>query len=772
MAGNDISYQWTFQRLGGLDQVLLRSSEELRHFDDLDPRLWVALSCPVEGLCLDARMLELLDSDKDGRIRVREVQDAVRWAAERLADPSVLAERREDFPLSRIREDTEEGQQLLASARRILRDRGKPEATNLERDDVAEAMRAVSLATFNGDGILPDRPELDPDIRQFIADVVTVTGGVEDANGERGADLACVERFMTEAAALRDWKRDLDAAAAAAFPYIEEAYAAFELFRALEGKIDDYFLRCAVVAYEPGAESALNVSEAALACLAETRLDTAVSPAADLPLAHVAANRPLPLSVGLNPAWLTDMTRLRETVIIPLLGERDELSGEDWASVKTRFAPYAAVVDRKPASEADLLGWERLTELLSSGVAERFAAVVRKDLDDREEIEAIADVERLVLYHAQLHRLLMNFVSFYDFYTRSNETTFQIGTLYLDGRSCHLCLGVDDVEQHAAQAKLSRLCLVYCECRRKDRSEAKTIAAAVTAGDAVFLVPGRHGVFVDNENAEWDATLVKLVDNPINIRGAVFAPYRRLGRMISQQVAKLAAARNERSLTGASASLEKLSATPAAASGAAPAATPAAPAKAPALPFDIGKSAGIFAALGLALGAIGTAVAGMAAALMSMAWWQFPLLFICIFAIISGPSVVLAWLNLRKRTLGPALDASGWAVNTQIPINLTMGRFLTGEGRLPENAASFRDDPLLAPSVWKKRLLYGLRLCLAALIAAGAYWGWTQYGQAAVERLTTPPPAPAAAETPAKAAAARPAEAPAAPAAAAPAAGE
>lgn len=737
MAGCETSYRWTFQRMGGLDQVLLLSSDELLHFDDLDPRLWVALSCPVEGLRLDARMLDLLDSDKDGRIRVREVQDAVRWTAARLADPSVLAERREDFPLSRIRGDSDEGRRLLASARRILRSRGKPEDANLDREDVAEAMRAVSLATFNGDGVLLDRPELDPDIRRFIADVVEITGGAEDASGERGADLACAERLMAEAAALRDWKQELDAAAAA-FPLGKDAHAAFALFRALEGKVDDYFIRCAVAAYEPGAADTLNASEAALTRLAETRLDADVSLTADLPLAHVAADRPLPLSSGLNPAWLADVVRLRETVILPLLGARDALSREDWAEVKARFAPYAAVADRKPSTEADRLGWDRLEELLSSDVAERFAAVVRKDLDGREEIEAIADVERLVLYHAQLHRLLMNFVSFHDFYMLSSSATFQIGTLYIDGRSCHLCLGVDDVEQHAAQAKLSRLCLVYCQCRRRDHAESRTIVAAVTAGDSVFLVPGRHGVFVDNEGEEWDATLVKLVDNPISIRTAVFSPYRRLGRMISQQVAKLTAARDEKLLAGASKSLEKLS-------SAAPA---AAPAKAPALPFDIGKSVGIFAALGLAFGAIGTAVAGMAAALMSMDWWQFPLLLVTAFAVVSGPSVVLAWLNLRKRTLGPALDASGWAVNTQIPINLTMGRFLTGVGRLPENAASFRNDPLRAPSIWKKRLLYGVGLCLAALIAAGVYWSWTQYGRAAVERLNHP----AAAETPAGAA--------------------
>jgi hypothetical protein len=43
-------YNWRFFRVGGLDQVRIDTGEDLKHLAELDPKHWVALSCPVKGL--------------------------------------------------------------------------------------------------------------------------------------------------------------------------------------------------------------------------------------------------------------------------------------------------------------------------------------------------------------------------------------------------------------------------------------------------------------------------------------------------------------------------------------------------------------------------------------------------------------------------------------------------------------------------------------------------------------------------------------------------
>jgi hypothetical protein len=87
---------------------------------------------------------------------------------------------------------------------------------------------------------------------------------------------------------------------------------------------------------------------------------------------------------------------------------------------------------------------------------------------------------------------------------------------------------------------------------------------------------------------------------------------------------------------------------------------------------------------------------------------------------VSGPSMLLAWLKLRQRNLGPLLDANGWAVNIRARINIPFGTSLTGVAQLPAGSERSLQDPYAdAASPWPWWLL------LAAL-TAGLYAVWKQ----------------------------------------------
>lgn len=232
-----------------------------------------------------------------------------------------------------------------------------------------------------------------------------------------------------------------------------------------------------------------------------------------------------------------------------------------------------------------------------------------------------------------------------------------------------------------------------------------TIAAGFTAGDSDQLMAGRNGVFYDRAGRDWDATIVRIVEHPISIRQAFWAPYKRIARMIGEQFHKIAAARSraaeERRALSMIAAGEK-----AAVGQQLPPAPP---------PFDIAKFAGIFAAIGLAVGAIGATLASLLAGIFRLEWWQIPLVFACLLLVVSGPSVLIAWAKLRQRNLGPLLDANGWAVNARAKINIPFGDSLTAVARLPENA----ERSLVDPFAEKKRpwsLYFFLLLMVASLL--------------------------------------------------------
>jgi hypothetical protein len=234
---------------------------------------------------------------------------------------------------------------------------------------------------------------------------------------------------------------------------------------------------------------------------------------------------------------------------------------------------------------------------------------------------------------------------------------------------------------------------VYCDCLRPGGAKT-TIAAAFTAGDSDQLMVGRNGVFYDRKGQDWDATITRIVEHPISLRQAFWSPYKRLARMIGEQLQKLAASK--------ASAVETQMASTAGTVGKKVEAIPAKPAATPAQQaFDVGKFAGIFAAIGLALGALGTALASMVTGMLGLRWWQMPLVFAGLLLAISGPAVALAWFKLRSRNLGPILDANGWAINARARINIPFGTSLTGLARLPDGAERALTDPYAdKPTPW------------------------------------------------------------------------
>jgi hypothetical protein len=697
-------HRWRFFRAGGFDQATLETGSDLLSLPELDQKLWVALSCPVAGVELDPRTLRHVDTDHDGHIRAPEVLAAVAWAGTVLRSSDPLGKRQDRLPLSAIDDRTEEGKAVLAGARHVLSLLGRPDASEIALSDVEEAEGLFAKARLNGDGVVLPPSVEEERLRAVAEAVVAATGGEPDRSGETGFSAPLVERFYAESAALSAWR--LAGKAAENLPLGGGTEEGYPLYRALKGKVDDHFRRCRLSDFDPRAAALLAPSDDEYRRLSLLPLGEDPAVLAHLPLAVPAAGKELPLSAGLNPSFLGDVERFAAAVVRPLLGDRPSLSEEGWEKVKGLFAPREAWEATRPATCVEGVD-PALVDFAAAGAGkEELLAHCARDLEVAPEVEAITAVERLLLFARDLHSLVNNFVSFRDFYTRKGKASFQAGTLFIDGRSCDLCIPVTDVTRHAAVATLGRTCLLYCDCVRPGSAEKMTIAAAVTAGDSDQLMVGRNGVFYDRKGRDWDATIVRILEHPISIRQAFWAPFKKAARMMGEQFQKVAAAR-------AKASEDRLGAQAAAAGGAA--AEGKAPAAPPA-PFDVARFAGIFAAIGLAVGAIGTALAAVVTGFLKLAWWQIPLALAGIVLAISGPSMLLAWFKLRTRNLGPILDANGWAVNARARINIPFGTSLTAVAKLPENAERSLSDPFA-----EKKSPWPLYLLLVALAGAAAF---------------------------------------------------
>jgi len=675
-------HRWKFFRAGGFDQVHLEHGSDLMALDQLDPKLWVALSCPTHGVALDDRTLELIDTDGDGRIRVPEIIEAVKWAGSLLKNADDLTKRSPELSLASIDDDSPEGKKLLDSAKHILKSLGKERAAVITIEDVTDTAKIFAQTKFNGDGIIPPDSSDDPAIRQMIQDIIDCLGPEMDRSGKEGVSRTKVDQFFAEADAYLKWRQSAETDGANILPLGNATFSAAEAMSSVKMKINDYFARCRLAAFDHRAMNAMNRQAEEYLSFAEKNLSPDVEEVAGFPLARVDAGKPLPLREGINPAWIAPMARFVAGVVEPLLGEKSNLQESEWNVLLAKFSGYESWLSQKAGASVEKLGLEKIRGIVDSRGKERITELIAKDQILESEFNSITSVEKLVRLHRDLFTLLNNFVSLSDFYTGKGMAIFQAGTLYMDGRSCDLCIRVDDADKHAVLATLSQTYLAYCRCTKRGGVDQMTIAAAFTGGDSDFLMVGRNGVFYDRHGQDWDATIIRIIDHPISIRQAFWSPYKRIMKLVGEQLEKLAAARakavTERAASGIVGAAEKVSE-----------AKPAVPAQ----PFDVAKFAGIFAAIGLAIGAIGTALAAVVTGFLKLGWWQMPLAVLGIVLVISGFSMIIAWLKLSQRNLGPLLDANGWAINTRAKINIPFGSTLTEIAYLPEGAERLTYDP-------------------------------------------------------------------------------
>lgn len=315
-------------------------------------------------------------------------------------------------------------------------------------------------------------------------------------------------------------------------------------------------------------------------------------------------------------------------------------------------------------------------------------------------------LRKLLILNRDFYRLLRNFVTFEDFYRKDIQAVFQAGTLVIDQRACTLCLRVSDMSKQNAQAGASGMFLVYCDCESKKLGQKMQIVAAMTVGDIRNLTVGKNALFYDNQGNDWDAVVTKIIDNPISISQAFWSPYRKFGAWVTDLINKSAAEKDSKGFADLTAKVQEGAKN-----------TPAAGEKPKVQAFDIAKFAGIFAAIGMAVGYIGAFFTSVVGGFAALKWWQDILAVLGILLVISGPSMFLAWTKLRKRNLAPVLNANGWAINADVMVSVVFGNTLTTQAQFPLLQ-------LVDPSVKKKMPCWAkwlISVVAAAIVAAGVW---------------------------------------------------
>ena len=708
----DQKYKWQFENIGGCSRVKISSGQDIAHLDELDTKMWTVLSCPIKGLEIDEKSLKYMDFDADGKIRVNDVVGVSKWITGVLKNPDLLLEGKDTVSIEAINVETEEGLKLSKAAKQILANLGKEE-TSISLADTADISAIFAKTRFNGDGVITPASSEDADEISAITSAVAKTGGTLDRSGVLGVTAPQIEQFYTDLKAYSDW-----CAAEVPAPFGDQTDAVIAAYQALDAKMKDFFMRNKLASFSPDSTLALDVQTSRIEAISAENLSAKSEEIAAYPIARITGKATLDLTAPVNPAWAAQFKVLQGVAIA---ADKKTLSEEDWAAIGAQFAAYTTWKASKAGATVEDLTIDVVNALLKQDKKQALLDLVAQDAAYKEESDNIEMVDKFLHIFRDFYRLLRNFITFHDFYSKDKTvgSIFQSGTLIIDQRACRLCMKVENMGAHNATAATSGMFLVYCDCTTKTSPAKLQIVAAVTVGEIGSLRVGKNAVYYDNAGVEWDAVITKVVDNPISVLQAFWSPYRRMATAVENLINKSAAEKDNKMMADATAKINAapttLPATPAEGADAAAAKPAAAP------PFDIAKFAGIFAAIGMAVGMIGTALVTLAKGLWELSWWQLVLVFLGILLLISGPAMVLAWLKLRRRNIAPILNANGWAVNAASKISIPFGETLTDMAKYPKMKLK---DPYAKKGMpaWAKVLI-----TLLILAAAGAVWYFKWY---------------------------------------------
>ncbi|MBR5324284.1 MAG: phage holin family protein [Muribaculaceae bacterium] len=684
------NYKWEFENIGGSTRVRIETGEDIAHLSELDPKMWTVLSCPINGLEIDDKSLAYIDSDKDGKIRVNDIVSTSNWIINAIKDVDLILKGDDFFDINKFDTETVEGKKLYDAAKQILKNLNK-EGDTITISDTTDIAAIFAKTRFNGDGVITENTTDNVEEKNVIASIIATIGGVADRSGEQGVNTEKIETFYK---LLSDYIAWIDSSVDA--PYGDKTDKVIDAYNAVDAKVKDFFMRSKLASFSPDSISALDVQTSRIESISADNLTEKLDEIASYPIARVTGVGEINLEDAINPAWASYFETLKSAVFVG----KKKITESDWIAIKDTFSAYIQWKNSKIGAEVESLGVDTIKKFIDDNNKEALLVLVAEDSALKEEAENIVMVDKFFHIYRDFYRLLRNFITLHDFYTKDSsvKAIFQSGRLIVDQRECRFCMKVADMAKHNTMAASSGMFLVYCDCVAKDKPAKLSIVAAVTVGSIGDLVVGKNAIYYDNEGGEWDAVITKIIDNPISISQAFWSPYRRIATVVENLINKSAAEKDAKVMSDATAKINSAQTTMQE-SSANPDAT-----KAATPPFDIAKFAGIFAAIGMALGMIGTALVAVFEGLAELSWWKLILVFVGIMLAISGPSMILAWMKLRRRNIAPLLNANGWAVNASSKISIPFGETLTDSAKFPKLKLQ---DPYKKAGIptWKKWMI-------------------------------------------------------------------
>ncbi len=701
-----------FRKYGQSYHLQIKSADDLLNVLELDEAHWIATGAPIQSFNCDKTFLTLVDTDNNQRIMCYEVKNAIRWLFQVLKNTQGITEKSDVLAIEAINAEDDEGAKIYKAANKIIERVGSFDNKNaISLKQVRELKSAIESLSVSEIGVVLAKSADDEALRQFISDVITVTGGTEHPSGERGITQRQLDDFISYAKAWLEWtelgKIPEGKSTTQIMPFGIRTERAYHIFKKLCNKIDEYFIQCQIVFVNPETRQKFMLTPSFLNNEEINNTRQLYKILEKAPLAEPNTEQKLKFDDKLNPYYKKDLSELVELVLKSISNGENvtELSFDDWNKIKQMFVAYEDWLASKPEISMAELGEDRLREYLKPEYYQRVSQLITERKETTIVLENIRLTEKAILYQAYLLDFANNFVSFPYLYDINKRAMFEMGTLIMDGRKFMFSIKVDNIDEHSKVASQSNIFVLYLDILIPDNNHKYQIAVPVTSGDKGNLSVGKRGVFQDVLGREFDAIIIRIVENPISIREALFSPFNRAAKMITGKIESITASAEKKLDTAT----EKLTST----IESAVTSSGNVPARSQVSASGGLLTGGILMGGGVAIAAIGTAATYAIKTLINIGPYKLALGFIGLILIVAIPVSILAMLKLRRRDLSVVLEGAGWAINSPMRLTFRQGKFFTQRPQYPKGAKGI---------YWLRKLILAILILVVLGVIAGRYY--------------------------------------------------
>jgi len=683
-----------FKNYGGSLQLKIENAEDLKNIQKIPEIYWASTSAPIEDLNCDPKFLQYIDTDKNGRIRTDEFKEAQKFLFENIKNLKTIEEKNDILNLEDLNKSSPQGKKLYETAKLILSNLNKPHSQTITLKDVRDIQGIMANSSHNGDGVITPQGVEDPQLKEFINDVILTVGGTQDASKNIGIDKSRLEDFFKEIHLFLEWlnKKNTNKDIMVFGVQTPQAYSLLEKLR---GKIDEFFMYCSLVKISKTLELNFELQFKEIKNLELAQIDKVKDFIYNLPIGKPSAEEILHLDENINPLYKEEINLFKEKIIKPLFKEAlSKLSLKEWETIKNTFQPYKEWIESKKGVKVESLGEEKLKSYLEGSYKEKIEKLIEEDLSVSELINQINNLEKLLLYKRWLIELANNFISFANLYNPQKKALFEAGTLIIENRQINFTMKVRNHSLHKTIAQHSHIYLLYVEITRfKDNQEIKEeIVAPLVWGESEGLQIGKRGIFIDRKNQVWDAKIIDLIPNPVSIMEAIKRPFIQIRDYIKTQIEKFTQQGQQK--------LEKTLTT----SG----------------PSGIVRD--LLLGGGVALAALGSAFAYITKALSQVKLTHILGVILGIFSIIFIPAFIAGLIKIFKRDLSILLEANEWAVNANMKLGTILGKVFMQPSSLPRNIHKSKKDELLHFIRKDNHFLKILKIILFAILILGLFF--------------------------------------------------